>query len=410
MAFNYNININNSKKQYGDIEKQKDRMDFIVTDYDESLNVFEQDDGYQDNGNLEAVMNLFEEYDAEYDNDFDSGVITFDDLKEVFDEENEKVLASLNSASDIVETEDLKQNLSLINFKGDMDEAMAKLDAVKSALSARLDANEYGSGAATTYAPNGKFDMPSIQGEVGDCWLLSATNSLLSTEKGKEILDNSITVNDEKQTVTVNLAGVKKSYEIPISELNNNIENAAGDMDMRALEVAIEKYGIEEGIATNIFYSNGDVEFDESYDLDSNFSRTAFNLLVPKEERHTETTYNYEGEINKKFDEIMNNKGNTAACISLMEEEDEFSVKKSAISGSFFGRYKQDKKEARSFMRDLTDNNRTIYSHHAYSIVDVTQDDVYLVNPWYTDEKIKVPRKKIESLEFIRLETQTFKD
>lgn len=409
MAFNYNININNGKKQYGDIEEQKNRSSFYLSDYDESINVFEQDVSYQDNSNLEAVMDLFEEYEAEYDNKYND-IITFDDLKEIFDEENEKVVSSLCSASSFVKTDDLKQNLSLIEFDGDIDKSLAKLDTVKTALTARLDANDYGMQNATTYAPNGKIDMPSIQGEVGDCWLLSATNSLLSTEKGKEILDNSITVNDKKQTVTVNLAGVGKSYEIPISEINDNIENVAGDMDMRALEVAIEKYGLEEGIATNTYFSNGDIGFDEFYDLEANFSRTAFNLLVPKEERHTETTYNYEGEIHKKLDDIMNNKGNTAACISLMDEEDEFSVKKSSISGSFFGQYKNDKKDARSFMRDLTDSNRTIYSHHAYSIVDVTQDDVYLVNPWYTDEKIKIPRKKLESIEDLRLETQTFKN
>lgn len=94
---------------------------------------------------------------------------------------------------------------------------------------------------------NGKIDEPVIQGNVGDCWLLSGINALNSTDKGKEIIRNSIIPNDDG-TVTVNFAGVQKQITITPDEIkqhdtDTNFQDmySNGDNDALVLEIGMRK-------------------------------------------------------------------------------------------------------------------------------------------------------------------------
>ena len=88
---------------------------------------------------------------------------------------------------------------------------------------------------------NGKIDATFNQGCVGDCWLLSAIKSLSIHPKGLEMLENLISI-DNKGNVTVQLKGVKRTYTIPKEELEGANEFAQGDLDIRAIELAVNKY------------------------------------------------------------------------------------------------------------------------------------------------------------------------
>ena len=88
---------------------------------------------------------------------------------------------------------------------------------------------------------NGKIDATFNQGYVGDCWLLSAIKSLSINPKGLEMLNDLISL-DDKGNVTVQLKGVKRTYTISKEELEGANEFAQGDLDIRAIELAVNKY------------------------------------------------------------------------------------------------------------------------------------------------------------------------
>jgi hypothetical protein len=88
---------------------------------------------------------------------------------------------------------------------------------------------------------NGKIDATFNQGHVQDCWLLSAIKSVSLNPKGLEMLEDLISV-DDKGNVTVKLKGVGKEYTMSKEELEGANEFAQGDMDVRAIELAVNKY------------------------------------------------------------------------------------------------------------------------------------------------------------------------
>lgn len=94
--------------------------------------------------------------------------------------------------------------------------------------------------------PNGKIDADFKQGHTGDCWLLASIKALASDEKGLEKLNNMISVqkDGEKLTsVTVHLQG--KDYVISSEELHSAVEYSTGDLDVRALEIAVNRFCLE---------------------------------------------------------------------------------------------------------------------------------------------------------------------
>lgn len=93
---------------------------------------------------------------------------------------------------------------------------------------------------------NGKIDATFNQGYVQDCWLLSAIKSLSINPEGLKMLHDLISL-DDKGNVTVQLKGVDKKYTISKEELEGANEFAQGDLDIRAIELAVNKYLHEVG-------------------------------------------------------------------------------------------------------------------------------------------------------------------
>ena len=92
---------------------------------------------------------------------------------------------------------------------------------------------------------DGKIDN-FIQGNIGDCWLLSTINGLKKSEKGRKLLEKSLKIDDDNN-ITVTLQGPKKTYKITGEEMDSimkdrNYHYSIGDKDVVAIEIAFERF------------------------------------------------------------------------------------------------------------------------------------------------------------------------
>jgi uncharacterized protein YeeX (DUF496 family) len=128
---------------------------------------------------------------------------------------------------------------------------------------------------------NGKIDATFNQGYVMDCWLLSAIKSLSINPKGLEMLEDLISI-DDKGNVTVQLKGVKRTYTISKEELEGANEFAQGDLDIRAIELAVNKYLHEIGDHGGNKYNDAKIS-KYYYDIyDGNFASIPYRILFNK--------------------------------------------------------------------------------------------------------------------------------
>lgn len=129
---------------------------------------------------------------------------------------------------------------------------------------------------------NGKIDATFYQGHVKDCWLLSAIKSLSLNPKGLEMLEDLISLND-KGNVTVQLKGVKRTYTISKEELEGANEFAQGDLDIRAIELAVNKYLHEIGDHGGNKYNDAQIS-KHFYDIyDGNLVSAPYRILFDKQ-------------------------------------------------------------------------------------------------------------------------------
>lgn len=104
-----------------------------------------------------------------------------------------------------------------------------------------------------THEANGKIDKEFKQGDyVQDCWLIAPIKSLAKNPKGQELLGQIIST-DKKGDIIVKLKGVNKKYIITKDELRGANEFSQGDLDVRAIEIAINRYLHEIGDHENFF-------------------------------------------------------------------------------------------------------------------------------------------------------------
>lgn len=99
---------------------------------------------------------------------------------------------------------------------------------------------------------DGKIDN-SFQYGVGDCWLISVIQGFARNQKGLEIIEKSLSV-DENGSIIVHLKGPNKKYTFTNEELNNALKSknySYGDKDVLAIELAVEKYYLEQHSAGN---------------------------------------------------------------------------------------------------------------------------------------------------------------
>jgi len=189
---------------------------------------------------------------------------------------------------------------------------------------------------------NGKIDRDFKQGKGGDCWLLAGIESAAQNPRALAKLNNQIKV-DKNGNVTVNLKGVHRTYTITKEELKKAGKLSKGDLDVRAIELAIQKYYKEQG---RTIY--GGTVFD--------FYKIMFG--TPKYEKAKSIS-------NRTLNELRSGKRiGIAGCV------------KTNIKA-----------------HDKYGNEVPIVNDHMYAIKSVGNDTIELVNPWDTSKTIIMPIK-----------------
>ena len=201
---------------------------------------------------------------------------------------------------------------------------------------------------------DGSINEVSYQGLTSDCWLLASINSIVKSPKGKQILNNSIKVNNDG-SVTVHLKGVNKTYTFSRVELYGSTELATGDMDVRALEKAVERYMIEE----------------KHDDINGDRRITAYKILLG--ESHLDL-----GGWDEIWDIVVGISDSYRKKI-----QDPNTICTAAVHDTL-GK-KQD-----SDIVCTTSGGTQIYKNHAYSVVRADDKYVYLINPWNSGNEIRM--------------------
>lgn len=216
--------------------------------------------------------------------------------------------------------------------------------------------------------PNGKVDENFKQGSTGDCWLLAAVKAITLEPKGQKILDDAIKV-DDKGNVTVFLKGVNKKYTFTPAEIGQNTQMSKGDLDVRAIEMAIDKY-FNEQKGVSGFLNRGD--FSGGFSInDGNSSHVAFELLTGKGGRNVfgNTVGRAKDIIITDNDIDQYNKPNRVTCVA------------NSLKGKDLN------------FTDGNGNKQTLYRKHVYSVHSSDDKNVYVINPWDTSKIISVPRE-----------------
>ena len=92
---------------------------------------------------------------------------------------------------------------------------------------------------------NGKFDEFIQQGYVGDCYLVSALDSVLAKKGGKEFVQKNINVNKDSGTAQVNIGGQKVNVKTDAVKAQNGLDKTGGDA--RLYEMAVDQYNRNQG-------------------------------------------------------------------------------------------------------------------------------------------------------------------
>ena len=209
---------------------------------------------------------------------------------------------------------------------------------------------------------NGKIDKDFKQGRTGDCWLVASIKAIAKEPRGLQILNNMIKIKPNGD-VAVTLKGVNKTYNFTKQEIEAHTEYATGDLDVRIIEMAVNKYFEEErGVGGRP-------------DINGNHMYIAFNILTGKGNwdhfygKDSKVDEWINGKITDEQIDNFNNK-NHVACVSS-HKNGVSTVKAHNTDGS----------------------EATVTTNHAYAVSRSDSKYVYLINPWNTSKEIKLDRK-----------------
>lgn len=218
--------------------------------------------------------------------------------------------------------------------------------------------------------PNGKIDANFKQGDMNDCWLISGIKAIANNSDTRQLLNKCIKVNPDG-SVTVFLKGPNKKYTISKAELNGANEYSSGDLDVRAIEIAVNKYFGE--------------HYDQSYnvlnqpDINSNSASKAFEILLGESNCRQYFVgfgqlYGMLTDINDGLIEKINS-GKYLVVVAHLDTFTDSNISAQRHDGS----------------------KENIESNHAYSVVGADEHYIYIVNPWDTSEKLRLTHQEFKN-------------
>ena len=218
--------------------------------------------------------------------------------------------------------------------------------------------------------PNGQIDSNYIQGYTGDCWLISSIVSMCSDKGILDKLNSLITVNkkdDIIESVTVNIHG--NDYTIDYENLKNANEYATGDLDVRALEIALNKFMHENDLG------NGDISAGW-------FSDDAYKYIFGEDNVEINKFKNENGDFEpEKYLETIkeNSNKNILSNIQLNDGESDYLYGKS-------------KKHAKDEDGKVV---RLLYSH-TYTYKRLDSEYFYFCDPQNQQKELRIPIEEFE--------------
>ena len=220
---------------------------------------------------------------------------------------------------------------------------------------------------------NKTFSGQIKQGETGDCWLLAGLNSIITKPEMRKELEKLVKIDPKTGDYLVELKGEKKTYRITKTDLNEYTALSTGSEKVNAIEIAMDKfirdenYNDEEG---KIFSIDEDFGTVDDITIDGNFSKYLWRTL-----------FGYNPNLfDIKIDSSTEDFNNPERVYSMSLKAGEF------ISISNLA--KSEKQE-----------NYEIISRHAYSIIGSDDENIYLLNPWDSEDKITITRENFKKLD-----------
>ncbi len=220
---------------------------------------------------------------------------------------------------------------------------------------------------------------PTKQGQVGDCWILSGVNSLSYSEKGREIIENSLQYTEEG--VYVNFKGIDKSYYVSNENISLSTFLSRGDKDMRAFELATN-YALQD-------YASGKIEINDETSKYVKYEpslNTSEDGLVPIHGDFTpKMMYLLTGQ-NAGYLSSDPKNGNQALDDYIANDGKSMSI---TLSPNF------EKDEKSKTFTTLDNKEVEMSNNHAYAVKAASGNSVTVIDPWDSSKEIKLDRDTV---------------
>ncbi len=204
---------------------------------------------------------------------------------------------------------------------------------------------------------NGRLDTWFKQGKSGICYIASPIKSMLLTEAGQKIIDDSLNYDETTQTGKVQLKGISREYSFKKDEIKESMGRlGTGDPDFTLLVMGYEKYREE--------FQHKPVDGGRSDEflkvLTGKDCVTNYNFGIA--EPLTDKSLNY-------LEKMLNSKNCVITTGTPEEsEENEFSSK---------------------------NKRQGLMPEHSYAVTKIDEKFVWLIEPT-SNKKIKISREKFK--------------
>lgn len=222
---------------------------------------------------------------------------------------------------------------------------------------------------------NGKIDADFVQGYTGDCWFLCSLKSMCGDEEFLKRINNLITVNKENdviKSITVDIQG--KDYTIDYENIKQANEYATGDLDVRALEMAINQYMHENNSG------HGDISLGWE-------EKDAYKFLLGED--NVEVTEYFS---NDKFYDTDFQKFDSERYLNVLKEKSGNNVISSLGIYGYNSAYDKDDK---LFAENTNGEQVEINYGHSYNYTKIDKKYLYFTDPNAPKQELRVPLEKV---------------